>query len=354
MNDRRWMLRCIELARQAQGRTAPNPMVGAVVVRDGQAVGEGWHARAGQPHAEVGALSAAAELARGATIFVNLEPCSHHGRTPPCTEAILRAGIARVVVGMFDPDPRVDGRGVARLREAGLEVVTGVCEDECRELNLAFLTAVRRGRPLVVLKAAATLDGRIASASGESQWITSAAARTHVHGLRNRLDAILVGSGTALADDPRLSCRAEGGRDPVPVVLDARLRVPADARMFAGGSGALVYSTRQPPVEHPATVVQVPAAPGGGVDLEAVLAHLARRGVHSVLVEGGGQVHRAFLEAGLYDRVMLYLAPRVLAGGPGWVAGPGVQRLTDSFDLELVQVTMLRPDVLLELRRRDS
>ncbi len=354
MSDLQWMERCIALARQAEGRTSPNPMVGAVIVRDGQVVGEGWHARAGQPHAEVGALLQAGQLARGATLYVNLEPCSHHGRTPPCTEAILRAGLARVVVGMSDPNPKVDGRGIARLRQAGLEVERSVGEQACRELNQAFVTAMERGRPLVVLKAAATLDGRIATVTGESQWITSAAAREHVHGLRDRHDAILVGSGTALADDPQLSCRLEGGRDPVPVLLDARLRVSSTARMFASGAGALVYSTRQPPVDHPATVIQVPAGAQGGVDLEAVLSHLARRGVHSLLVEGGGAVHRSFLDAGLVDRVLLYLAPKIFAGGPGWVAGPGIERLADGFDMDLVQVTMLAPDLLLELVRRDS
>jgi len=354
VNHERWMERCIALARQAQGRTAPNPLVGAVVVRDERIIGEGWHARAGEPHAEVGALRQAGEFARGATLYVNLEPCSHHGRTPPCTEAILRAGVQRVVVGMSDPDPRVDGRGIARLRDAGIDVLAGISERACLDLNQAFVTAIRKGRPLVVLKAAATLDGRIATAGGESQWITSGAAREHVHGLRNRHDAILVGSGTALADDPRLDCRIPDGRAPIPVLLDARMRVPSTARMFASGSRALVYSASQPPVDHPATVIQVPPASDGGVDLSSVLGHLARRGVHSLLVEGGGQIHRAFLEAGLVDRVLLYLAPRILAGGPGWVAGPGVSRLADSFDLELVQVTKLEPDLLLELRRRDS
>ena len=354
MSDLRWMERCVALARQAEGRTAPNPMVGAVVVRDGRAVGEGWHARAGEPHAEVGALSQAGELARAATLYVSLEPCSHHGRTPPCTEAIIRAGIARVVVGMADPNPKVDGSGIARLREAGIEVSYPVAERACCELNLAFVTAMRRGRPLVALKAAASLDGRIATVCGQSQWITGAAAREHGHGLRDRYDAILVGSGTALADDPRLSCRLEGGRDPVPVLLDGRLRVPGTARMFTVGAPALVYSTHQPPLDHPATVIQVPPGADGGVDLQSTLAHLARRGVHSVLVEGGAAVHRSFLEAGLVDRVLLYFAPRILGGGPGWVAGPGIPRLADSFDLELVQVTKLDPDLLLELCRRDS
>ncbi len=354
MSHERWMERCLTLARQAEGRTAPNPMVGAVVVAGDRVVGEGWHARAGAPHAEVVALEQAGERARGATIYVNLEPCSHHGRTPPCTEAILRAGVARVVVGMGDPDPRVDGRGVARLREAGLEVLVGVSQDDCLELNRAFVTAKTHARPLVALKAGATLDGRIATVGGESQWITGPAAREHVHGLRDRYDAILVGSGTALADDPRLSCRIEGGRDPVPVLLDARLRVPHTARMFSSPAGALVYTAQPPPDDHPATVVRVPGAAGGGVELSAVLEHLLERGVHSLLVEGGGQIHRAFLQAGWVDRVLLYLAPRILAGGPGWVAGPGIEALADSFALELVEVTHLAPDLLLELRRRDS
>lgn len=352
MSHDRWMQRCLALAGRARGRTAPNPMVGAVVVRDGRSVGEGFHARAGEPHAEVVALAQAGEAARGATVYVNLEPCSHHGRTPPCTEAILRAGVARVVVGMLDPNPTVDGRGVSRLVEAGLEVVQGVCEGACRELNRAFVSVMEHQRPWVTLKAGATLDGRIATEAGESQWITGPRSREHVHGLRDRFDGILVGSGTALADDPRLTCRLEGGRDPVPVLLDGRLRVPHHARMFDAGAASLVYSHERPEPGHPATVVRVPAAPGGGVQLAPVLEHLALRGVHSLLVEGGGQVHRAFLDEGLFDEILLYLAPNVLAGGPGWVAGPGVAQLRDAFALEVAEITRLGPDVLLELRRR--
>lgn len=353
MNHAEAMARCLDLARQAEGRTAPNPMVGAVILAEGHAVGEGFHARAGEPHAEVIALRQAGELARGGTLVVNLEPCDHYGRTPPCTEAILGAGVCRVVIGMTDPNPRVFGRGIQRLRAAGVEVEVGVLEGACRELNRAFVTAMERRRPWVLLKAAATLDGRIATASGESRWISGEASRAHAHGLRDRLDAVLVGSGTALADDPALTCRIEGGRDPVPVLLDTRLRVPAGARLFAAGARALVYAAVPPAEGHPATVVPVPEGPGG-VDLTAVLADLARRGVHSLLVEGGGRVHRAFLDAGLVDRVALYLAPRLLCGGPAWVAGPGLPQLAEAFALRVCSVQQLGPDLLLDLAPRDS
>ncbi len=351
MSDAVHMARCLALGRRAEGRTAPNPMVGAVVVRDGEVVGEGWHARAGAPHAEAIALEAAGERARGATLYVNLEPCCHFGRTPPCVEAILRAGITRVVAGMVDPNPLVDGRGIAALRAAGVRVDVGLLEGACRALNAGFLLAVTGGRPRIVLKAAVTLDGRIATDAGESRWITGEAARAHGHRMRDLHDAVLVGSGTILADDPHLDCRIPGGRDPVPVVLDTHLRIPHTARVFREGSGALVYAVRAPEGPgHPATVVPVPAGPSG-VDLPSVLRDLAARGLHSVLVEGGGRVHRSFLEAGLADRVLLYLAPRVLGAGPAWVAGPGVDRLAEAWGLHVAGVLRLGGDVLLDLER---
>ncbi len=347
MSDVAYMQRALELAGQAEGRTAPNPMVGAVVVRDGEVVGEGYHERAGAPHAEAAALRVAGERARGATVYVNLEPCAHHGRTPPCTDGLISAGVKRVVAGMVDPYPLVSGKGISQLRAAGIDVEVGVLEDECKKLNAAYLSGIVRGRPLVVLKAAATLDGRIATVTGESQWITGEEARAHAHGVRNRLDAILVGSETALADDPSLTCRTEGGRDPVRIVLDSNLRVPADARMFQDGR-ALVYSTVQPQAGHPAQVVVVPSA-DGRVDLNAVLADLLERGIHSVLVEGGGQVHRSFLEQGLVDRLLLYLSPMVLAGGKGWVGGDPVQYLTDAYRFSVRRATHLGEDLLVEL-----
>lgn len=350
MNDVLAMQRCLELAGQAAGRTAPNPLVGAVVVQHGEIVGEGWHRRAGLEHAEIQALRAAGSRARGATLVVNLEPCNHHGRTPPCTDAILQAGIARVVAGMQDPHPLVNGAGVERLRDAGVEVVVGVLEGACRALNRAFVSAVTRGRPVVTLKAACTLDGYIALPTGESQWITGEVARAHTQHLRNVNDALLVGRATAQKDDPRLTCRLEGGRDPRPVLLDSNLCVSRTSRMFAGSRRALVYTAVGPddPGDHPAEVVTVPRR-ADGLDLEAVCRDLVQRGVHSLLVDGGAHVHRAFLAAGLADVLMLYLAPKALGGGLPWLGGPAVPTLAGAFGFGLVRTEVLGDDILLEL-----
>lgn len=322
------MGRALALAALAEGRTAPNPMVGAVIVADGQPIGEGHHTRAGDAHAEVAALRAlrSPEAARGATLYVNLEPCCHHGRTPPCTEAILRAGIARVVVGMVDPDSRMQGQGIAQLRAAGVDVQVGVLEQEALLLNRAFVSARTRGRPHVTLKAAVTLDGRIAAADGQSRWITGPEARLAGHALRDRADAILVGSGTLLADDPALNTRAPGGRDALPVLLDSRLRCPAGARVLRAGRPPLIFVGPDADLDRaqalgPARIVPLPASEGG-LDLAAALRHLAEEGVHSLLVEGGARVHRAMVGAGFADELRLFVAPKLLAGGAAWLAGP--------------------------------
>ena len=324
MSDARWMRRCIELAEQARARTTPNPMVGALIVRDGVALAEGWHRQAGLAHAEVDALDMLPEDAGDlstATMYVNLEPCCHHGRTPPCTDALLAAGIGKVVVGMVDPDDRVSGRGIAILRDAGVEVAVGVEEQACRRLNAPYLSARERGRPQVTLKAAVSLDGRIADAFGRSQWITGPEARLAGHRLRDSHDAVLVGSGTLLADDPGLNTRFDGGHDALPVVLDSGLRCPADAAVLRAGRRPVLFcGTDAPTRDLPADIERVPRGPGG-LDLAAVMAALVGRNIHSVLVEGGGRVHRSLLDAGMVDRIELFVAARVLAGGPGWVAG---------------------------------
>ncbi|RME20669.1 MAG: bifunctional diaminohydroxyphosphoribosylaminopyrimidine deaminase/5-amino-6-(5-phosphoribosylamino)uracil reductase RibD [Deltaproteobacteria bacterium] len=322
--DATMMRRCLELAARAAGRTAPNPMVGAVIVADGAVVAEGWHRASGQAHAEVDALSKVGGRAPGATMYVNLEPCCHHGRTPPCTDAILASGVRRVVVGMVDPDPRVSGAGIRILRRAGIEVVVGVEEAACRSLNLGFLRVQEAGRAAVVLKAAITLDGRIAAADGRSRWITGPQARRAGHALRDRCDAVMVGRGTLEADDPSLTTRGiDGGRDAVPVVLDSMLRCAPGARVLHAGRRPLIFAAEDAPERSdlPAEVVRVPRD-DAGLDLGAVLRELASRGLQTVLVEGGARVHRSLLDAGLVDRVHLFVAPRVLAGGPGWVAGP--------------------------------
>jgi diaminohydroxyphosphoribosylaminopyrimidine deaminase/5-amino-6-(5-phosphoribosylamino)uracil reductase len=348
VTDAAYMARALELAARARGRTAPNPMVGAVVVKDDTVLAEGWHHAPGEAHAEVDALSKLGGRAPGATIHVTLEPCCHHGRTPPCTDAILASGATRVVAAMLDPDPRVAGKGIELLRRAGIEVEVGVLEAESRRLNRGYLLARAEGRPAVTLKAGITLDGRIASAYGESRWITSEEGRRAGHRLRDEHDAILAGRRTVAIDDPQLTTRLAGGRDALPVVLDSRLELGPDRRVFHGPRRAVVYAiTGERALE--ADVVKVP--PGrGGVDLRAVMADLVSRGVHSVLVEGGGIVARSFLDEGLVDRVELFVSPKVLAQGPGFVGGEGIH-LGDAPTFAIADVARVGPDLRLSLER---
>ncbi len=333
--------RALRLAARGRFRVSPNPMVGAVLVRDGEVVGEGWHRQVGGPHAEREALAVAGERARGATLYLNLEPCSHFGRTPPCADAVIAAGIARVVACHGDPDPRVAGRGFAKLREAGIAVESGFLVRDAVRLNHRFLIAATAGRPAVTLKWAMSLDGRIATATGESQWITSPAARRWALELREEHDAILVGSGTVLADDPRLTRRlnrAPAGRPIVRVVLDRRLRTPPTARLFQEPGEVLIYTRLAAALA--ATddrTVELRAAGATVVELDipepaAVLADLYDRGVRSVLVEGGGETHAAFVAAGAYDRVAAACAPLLLGGrsAPGPLGDPGVVSLSQA------------------------
>lgn len=357
--DEFYMRLALELAGGGAGHTAPNPLVGAVVVRGQRVVGRGFHPHLGGPHAEVVALDEAGTAAVGGTLYVTLEPCNHFGRTPPCTEKILAAGISRVVVAMEDPNPGVAGGGLDVLRRAGLTVTCGVCRAEAEAINPGFLQLVRTGRPHVVLKWAATLDGFIAARSGDSRWVTGEAARRRVHEERLRSDAILVGIGTVLADDPRLTTRLEGrpGRDPLRVVLDTHLRLPTTARLLTQTSeaGTLVVAGRPADPERrqalEAAGAQVLECPTGaaGLDLEWILDRLGEMGVAQVLIEGGGRVAAAALAAGVVDRVMLFYAPKLLLGG-GVPAcrGPGVERMADCLLLEDLRVTRLGEDLLVE------
>ena len=354
----KFMQRAIELARQGLGRTAPNPAVGAVVVRDGKIVGEGFHPAAGQPHAEVFALRDAGELARGADLYVTLEPCCHQGRTGPCTEAILNAGIARVFVGVQDPNPRVAGQGLQRLREAGLAVTCDVQNSACQELIAPFRKQITGGMPYVVLKAAMTLDGQIAAASGDSQWISCAASRELVHQLRDQVDAILVGSGTVTTDDPRLTTRlAAGGRDPVRVVFDGQLKSSPAAQVYAQPSLAraiLVTSAEhgdlalRPYRDAGVEILQV-ARGADGLDLKAALLELGRRNLQYLLLEGGSVLGGAMLRAGLVDRVMIFIAPKLLGGvGRSLFAGQGVASISDALPLTQMRVRQIDTDILIE------
>jgi diaminohydroxyphosphoribosylaminopyrimidine deaminase / 5-amino-6-(5-phosphoribosylamino)uracil reductase len=356
--------RVLELAARGRFSASPNPRVGAVVVDgSGSIVGEGWHERAGGAHAEAIALAAAKERAKGATLLVNLEPCSHFGRTPPCTEAILAAGIARVVCSVEDPDPRTSGRGVKRLRDRGVDVVVGACAAEAERVNEPFLTSVRQRRPFVHLKWAASLDGKTATRTGESRWISSEAARRDALLLREEHDAILVGAGTVLADDPLLTRRLALATSIVPhrrLVLDGSLRVKSSARVFSAAGGEVWLVTAVPDTDPRLALfrergVHVLSKPArfGGVDLAAILAELHEREARSLLVEGGGVTAASFLAAGLVDRVTAYVAPKIL-GGVGArmpIAGEGVGSLLDGISLADMEIVRVGADVRLSARR---
>ena len=359
--DARFMARALVLAAEGLGRTFPNPPVGAVFVRGGRVVGEGFHRRAGAPHAEIEALRAARGRVRGATLYVSLEPCTHHGRTPPCVDALLGRGLRRVVVAMVDPNPRVAGRGIARLRRAGIPVVVGPGADEARLLTAGYRSHVLRGRPLVTLKLATTLDGRIAAASGDARWITGPAARRLAHALRDVSDAVLVGAGTVRADDPRLTCRLPGGHHPVRIVLaGGALRLPARARVLErGGPPTWVVAPRGAPAGRAAALrrrgVEVLLVPGrqGRVPFASLVRLLGARGLTSLLIEGGGTVAAEALRARVVDRLVLFVAPALLGGDAVAAVGPlALRRVRDAVRVAGLAVARVGPDLVLEGRVR--
>ncbi len=357
--DEAHMRAALLLARRGLGNTWPNPAVGCVIVKNGAVVGRGWTAPGGRPHAETEALRRAGSAAHGATAYVTLEPCCHWGRTPPCTGALIAAGVARVVVALRDPDPRVDGEGLEQLRAAGIEVTEGVLRDEAAHVTAGFVKRVTDGLPLVTLKLASTLDGRIATRTGESRWITGPAARRAVHAMRARHDAVLVGSGTLLADDPDLTCRLEGAAKvpTVRIVADSRLRTPLGARLFS--STAPAWIATRPGHDHAALdalrgrgaeIVEVPAGDHGeGLEPGALLRALAVRGITRLMVEGGASLAAALLRAGLVDRLAWFHAPAVM-GGDGRPAADALPLdiLAAMPRFRRVSATPLGPDLLSE------
>ncbi len=358
--DRKFMKHALTLASKARGRTNPNPMVGAVIVREGEVVGEGYHQRAGDAHAEIHALNQAGGLAEGATMYVTLEPCCHWGRTPPCTEAVIRAKLADVFVAMKDPNPRVAGNGIRQLEEAGIPVQVGICEEEAKQLNEVFIKYITTQCPFVLLKSAISLDGKIATASGESQWITSEASRLKGHQVRAQVDAILVGVGTVLQDNPALTARLPERRneDPIRVVVDSRGRTPLGAKVFNPDSnaGTLIAVTENAPLE------QIEALKSAGADLliieekegrvclSALMRELGRREITSVLIEGGGEINAAALQAGIVDKLMFFIAPKLIGGedAPGPIGGAGIARLAEAFELHDAKISQIGADFLIE------
>lgn len=353
------MARALELARQADYATSPNPMVGAVVLdAAGQVVGEGYHVAPGQPHAERVALERAGERARGGAIYSSLEPCRHQGRTPPCTEAIIAAGIQRVVAAILDPDLHVSGQGAQALQQAGIEVEVGVLAPQAERLNEFYLKQRRTGIPFVTAKFAASLDGRIATHTGESRWITAETARAHSHGLRHIHDAVLVGVGTVIQDDPRLTARAGGpdSRQPVRVVVDSRARTPVDAQVLRepGGPVVIAATDAASPAalaalkEAGAEVLVLPPDDRERVDIRSLLERMGARPLLSVLVEGGGELLGSFFDEGLVDKLYAYIAPIVIGGAsaPGPVGGQGVSNVEDALHLRDAETVALGNDIL--------
>lgn len=357
--DEKYMQRALDLAARAQGRTSPNPMVGAVVVKDNQVVGEGYHRKAGTPHAEVHALQAAGESARGATLYVNLEPCSHYGRTPPCADAIVRAGVKRVVVAGLDPNPQVSGRGLKILQDAGIETLTGVLDQEAEKLNLAFFKYIQTGIPLVSLKVAMTLDGKIATSTGDSRWISGEASRKYVHQLRNIYDAIMVGIGTVLKDDPMLNTRLENGdiQDPIRVIIDSKLDLPRSSNIVttARQQKTVVFcdqqadDARQEFLEEASLTVIRLDSKDEKLPLEEVLRVLGEMGIMTLLVEGGGEINGYLIEKGLIDKVYWFIAPKIVGGreAPTPVGGRGIPQLKNALPLKSMEIQCFDEDILI-------
>jgi len=347
----------LRLAEKGRGRTSPNPMVGAILVKKGKVVGEGYHAKAGEAHAEIVALQRAKKDARGATLYINLEPCTHYGKTPPCAPRVIEADVKRVVIGMEDPNPLVRGKGVKSLKKAGLDVRLGILEKECRRLNEAFCKYVLEKEPFVILKVAATLDGKIASRDGDSKWISGEASRRFVHKLRDQVDGILVGIGTILKDDPLLTARIKGGRDPYRIVLDSRLKIPEKANVLGGFPPRVVIATTESApkdkvqsLEKRGVRVLTLGSKEGRVDLKSCLSRLGEIGIMSLLVEGGSEVNGSFLDEGSIDKLLLFFSPRLMGdpGAPGIFGGRGISSLQEAIPLNETKVKRIGEDVLIE------
>ncbi len=357
MLDEDYMKLALRLARKGLGKVSPNPMVGAVIVKDNRIIGQGYHRRFGDKHAEINAIEAATESIAGATLYVTLEPCRHWGKTPPCTDALIRSQIGRIVIGVLDPNPLMRGKSVELLKQHGIESKVGVLEDECRALNKAHFKLMTTGRPLVILKFAQTLDGRIATSSGDSRWISSEKFLRLVHQLRATNDAIMVGVGTIIADDPQLTVRRIKGRNPVRIVLDATLRIPSEARVLKNQELALTILATTSRANEPKLsrlremgieVIVNPEDDKGEVDLKHLLGVLGKRGIASVLVEGGSGVITSFLRQSLADRLVIAVAPKIMGKGIEAVAELGITEVSQSLKLSYQRVFRRGDDLVIE------
>lgn len=359
-NYEKYMRIAIGLAKRAEGMTSPNPVVGAVIVKSGKIIGGGYHRKAGLPHAEIEALKAAGPKARGATMFVTLEPCDHFGRTPPCTDAIIKSGIRKVVIGMRDPNPINDGSGARKLHRGGVETVTGILEKEAAAINGPFIKFITKKMPYVTVKLAETLDGKIATRTGDSRWISSEESRRRVHELRGAVDAVMVGVNTVLRDDPALLNVLSGGKQPVRVVVDSLLKTPLRAKLLAtiSKSSVIIAATgcassgRIKTFRNLGAEVVITKSKNGRVDLKSLLRELARRGIINILVEGGGELAASFAEERLVDRFLFFIAPKIIGGRNATtsIEGAGSGRMRDALMFSEVKVGRSGPDILVEAR----
>ena len=361
MKDEIYMAEALRLAKNGMGRTSPNPMVGAVIVKNGRIIASGWHRKAGTPHAEIHALNMAGELAKDATMYVTLEPCAHFGRTGPCADALIKAGIKRVAVAMLDPNPIVRGKGIEKLKAAGIEVTLGVLEGKARKLNEVFCKWVSTGLPFVILKTAMTLDGKIATKYGESKWITGEIARERVHKLRDRVDAIIIGIGTVLKDNPSLTTRLPDGegKNPLRVILDSKAKIPLDSKVLTDkAANTLVAVSNNAPKERMEEILktgaEVVVVGQDRVDIKELLKILGEREITSVLVEGGGEVNFSFAREKLFDRIYAFVAPKILGGVQSKTAveGDGFHSLSDAALLENLEVEKIGEDLLIKADRK--
>ncbi|HWQ79429.1 MAG TPA: bifunctional diaminohydroxyphosphoribosylaminopyrimidine deaminase/5-amino-6-(5-phosphoribosylamino)uracil reductase RibD [Anaerovoracaceae bacterium] len=359
-----YMKRALELAGKGTGRTNPNPLAGAVIVKGGRIIGEGWHEKYGCTHAEVNAVNSAAESVKESTVYVNLEPCCHYGKTPPCTELLIREGVKRVVVGTLDPNPLIAGRGAQRLREAGVEVIVGVLDQECKRLNEVFFHYIQTRKPFVVLKAAMSLDGKIAAPSGESRWITGEAAREDVQLLRNRYSAVMTGVGTVIQDDPELTCRAEGGRNPRRIILDSGLRIPPGSKALTDQqkNPTFIACTERASPESADRLSALGAellyceSKDDRIDLEDLLEKLGGRGIDSVLLEGGSAVNGSAFSQGIVNKIILYVAPKIIGGEKSKTVagGHGIDRLDQAYPLRINSLERVGEDIKITAYRKEK
>ena len=355
--NEKFMKLAIELAKKGEGNVNPNPMVGAVIVKDEKIIGQGYHERCGESHAEVNAFRSLKEDASGATMYVTLEPCSHYGKTPPCADKIIENNISKVVIGMVDPNPLVSGKGIEKLENAGIEVEVGVLEEECIKLNEVFIKYITTKRPFIVLKAAMSLDGKIATKTGESKWISSEESRLQVHNLRNKLSGIMVGVNTVIEDNPELTSRIEGGNDPIRIIVDSTLRIPIDSNVLQNKDNKTIIATtskannkKMQEILNKGVRVLTVNENNGKVDLSELITKLGQLNIDSILLEGGATLNYSALEEGIVDKVMMYISPKIIGGEKSKtpVGGNGIDKLQEAFKIRDINISVVGEDILLE------